>query len=90
MAAIQLEFNIDDKSPEELRFCNMEKHLGAMDESMGKVRRRLFAEMGELKKLCASIQQENTELKTLLDQLLERKNNWIYAEGELLFDLNTQ
>ncbi|MFI5420119.1 MAG: hypothetical protein ACHQ1H_04050 [Nitrososphaerales archaeon] len=60
---IQLEFNFDNKTPDELRLSLMQAQIDQMGDSMGKVRRKMFAELGEMKKVCAVLQQENDELK---------------------------
>ncbi len=83
MNAIQLEFNFDNES--DLRFSQMEKQISEMNESMGKVRRKIFSEVGELKKLCQTIQEENEALKNQLKKLLNEKTNWEYGKDNLLF-----
>lgn len=87
MIELQLEFNIDNKSPEEIRFSLMEKQLSQMAESMGKVRRCLFAEVGQMKKLYIELQKENLELKAILKEIKNEKQEWVYGQEGLLFDL---
>ena len=85
--AIQLELNIENKTPEEIRLSLMQKQIDQMGESMGKVRRKLFAEMGEMKKLYLEVQRENEELKSLLRSLKNEKTEWIYSQNGFLFDV---
>ncbi len=88
MTAVQLEFNIENKSDEELRFDNMQKQIDIFCDSMGKVRKKLFAEQGELKKLCAKLATENQQMKDILDKINHEKIEWIYkTEDGCLFDV---
>lgn len=87
MIELQLEFNIDNKSPEEIRFSLMEKQLGQMSESMGKVRRCLFAEVGQMKKLYIELQKENLELKAIVKELKNERQEWVYGQEGCLFEL---
>jgi len=84
--AIQLELNLQEKSLEEMTLLSMQKQLDAMSESMGKVRRKLFGEMGEMKKLYATLFQENEVLKSKLNELTHEKTEWIYQNGDCLFE----
>lgn len=84
--AIQLELNLQEKSLEEMTLISMQKQLDAMAESMGKVRRKLFGEMGEMKKLYATLFQENETLKLKLNELTQEKIEWVYQNGENLFE----
>ncbi len=82
MNAIQLEFNIDNKTPAEMEMHYMRQMLTEMNESMGKVRRKLFAEMTELKKVISEIQKENQVLKS------KQPIEWDYNKPEYLFDIS--
>lgn len=85
MNAIQLEFNLDDSDEYDIRLSCMQKQLDAMNESMGKVRRKIFAEIGELKKLIHCLQQENELLK---NRLMESpKIDWDYSKNHELFSI---
>ncbi len=86
MNATQLEFNMDNKTPAEMEMHYMKKQLLDMTESMGKVRRKLFAELTELRKLCDEIQKENLSLKTIL--IGKHKIEWDYNKPEYLFDIS--
>jgi ABC-type phosphate transport system auxiliary subunit len=88
MQELQLELNIFNKSPEELRFLEMQQQIDAMCESMGKVRRKLFAEMTEMKKQYTSLQNENAELRSALRHLKGDKFEWTYQENGNLFNLD--
>lgn len=87
MTAVQLEFNIENKSDEELRFDMMQKQIDAFCDSMGKVRKKLFAEQTELKKLCAKLHAENQQMKDILDKIHHEKIEWVYAQDGCLFDV---
>ncbi len=87
MNDIQLELNLQDKSFEEMTLISMQKQLDAMSESMGKVRRKLFGEMGEMKKLYAALFAENETLKLKLNELTHEKTEWVYQNGESLFEV---
>ncbi len=87
MNAIQLEFNIDNRSPQEIELSIMQKQLNQMHESMGKVRRCLFAEVGQMKKLYIELQKENLELKGMLRELRNEREEWVYGQEGCLFEL---
>lgn len=84
---IQLEFNIENKSPEEMNLSLMQKQIDEMCDSMGKVRRKLFSELGEMKKVCSTLQQENEELKSIVRELKHGKTQWTYGQADRLFDV---
>ena len=84
---IQLEINLENKSQEELRFSDFQRQIDMMNESFGKVRRRLFCELGEMKTMYIEIQKENEYLKTTVKGLRNEKTEWIYAQGDCLFDV---
>lgn len=71
MLAIQLEFNLDNKTAEQLALVDMQKQIEEMMDSLGKVRRKIFSEVGEIKKLCATLQRENEELRLIVSALQE-------------------
>ena len=85
--AIQLEFNMKNESEVELKFSEMQKQLNEMNESMGKVRRKLFAEMGELKKLLHEMKMENENMRNKLNEFSNEKTEWVYKSGDKLFEL---
>ncbi len=87
MPEIQLEFNLDNKSAQEIELSIMKKQIDQMSESMGKVRRCLFAEMGQMKKLYIQLQKENIDLKATLRELMNEKPEWVYAQDGCLFEL---
>jgi hypothetical protein len=84
---IQLEFNLENKSPQDFRFEFLEKQLDKMNESMSKVRKRLFAEVGQLKKLHEDLYKENEHLKSILREMRNEKIEWIYKKEDCLFDV---
>ena len=84
MTGTQLEFNIDNETPENVRFSHMQKQIDAIAESAGKVRRKLFAELALLKKDCASLKDENSELKKEIRLLKNEKTEWLFCQDGLL------
>jgi peptidyl-tRNA hydrolase len=64
MNELQLEFNIENLSPLELKMQEMQKQIDSIEESAHKVRKKLFAKVGELEKLCAKMQKELDEKKS--------------------------
>lgn len=87
MNAIQLEFNVTDETESEIKIAIMQKQLDAMHESMGKVRRKLFSQMGELQKLYLELKTDNEILREVLRELKNEKTEWIYTQGGNLFDV---
>ena len=87
---MQLELNIESKSEEELKSEIMQKQIDALSESLTKVRKKLFAEVGALKKLCGELQQANEILKTSIERVDPEKIQWVYGEGESLFQVEAQ
>lgn len=83
---IQLELNFQDKSFQEMTLESMQKQLDSMHESMSKVRRKLFGEMGEMKKLYAALFAENESLKIKINSISNEKTEWFYKTGDALFE----
>jgi len=81
MNAVQLEFNFENKPPIEVELDYLKKHVADIQESTGKVRRKLFAEMGELKK-------EIQQLKDLIEGMNHEKVEWVYGQEGCLFDVS--
>jgi len=88
MDAIQLEFNLENRSPEEMQMYTMQKQVDQMCESMGKVRKKLFAELGEIKKICYNLKKENDDLKSILKDLKNERTDWIYGQNGCLVDVS--
>lgn len=87
MTAIQLEFNIENESDEDHKLYAMQKQIDCVNESMGKVRRKLFSELGEMKKLICELRTENQNLQETLKELKNEKLHWSYAQGDTLFNV---
>lgn len=87
MNYIQLELNIENNSSEQIELSLMQKQIDKMEDSMGKVRRRLFSELGEMKKICVNLKKENEELKSILKELKNEKTEWTYEKEGWLFGL---
>ena len=80
MAAVQLEFSLyqdeDPKDPLSL----MSSRIDQIEESMGKVRRKLFCEISELKKLITQLKETNSAA------LSEKSNAFFYEELDRIFN----
>lgn len=87
MNSMQLEFNFDEENEIYFKMCQMQKQINEINESTGKVRKKLFSEIGELKKICQILQIENEILKNSLREFKNEKTNWIYGKGNNLFDV---
>ncbi len=85
---IQLELNFQDKTVEEMTLSLMQKQIDDMHESMGKVRRKMFAELGEVKKMHDRLIKEHADLKTSVSSMLNQKTEWLYQSGEFLFEVS--
>ena len=71
MNAIQLEFPLQENELEKTEidpFSSMQAKINEAIESMGKVRKKLFAKMTEIEKMCLELKDENTLLKSLLGE----------------------
>lgn len=87
MNEIQLELNVENRSESEIKLDMMQKQIEAIADSTGKVRRKLFAEMTEIKKACLALRLENQDLKDKLRSSSNEKVEWLYAKDEHLFIL---
>jgi DNA repair exonuclease SbcCD ATPase subunit len=89
--AVQLEFNLDNKSSQEMQLYIMQKQIDQFCDSMGKVRKKLFAELTQMKKVCEELQKENENLKCLLKEIKNESNikkmQWTYGQNDCLFDV---
>jgi hypothetical protein len=86
MIDTQLELNFDNENDNDRKLSHMQKQIDEMCESMGKVRRKLFSQMGELQKTCAILQQENETLRNMIKEKENRE--WSYLRNDSLFELN--
>ncbi len=84
---IQLELNIENKSAEEVHADIMQKQIDALCESLTKTRKKLFAEVGALKKMLGEILIENDRLKDALSKTNHEKVEWLYKQDECLFEV---
>lgn len=87
MEAIQLDLTVDYASGVEGKVDFISKRVDIMNESMGKVRKKLFAEIGQLKSLLLAIQVENESLKESVRKLKNEKTEYIYGQDGNLFDV---
>lgn len=81
---IQLEFNFSNLSKDEVRLLEMQKMIDEFCDSMGKVRRKLFAELGDVKKQLVAVQEENRLLKETIRRTNGEKTVWLYRQNEHL------
>lgn len=88
MKTVQLELNLFDLPESEFKIQSMQKQLDDMNESMDKVRRKLFSELTELKKTCFSLVVQNKELTDQIKFIINSKNEYMYSEDELFFKTN--
>ncbi len=85
MVPIQLEFNIGEENEVDARISFLQKQIDSMNESMGKVRRKLFSQVTQLEKLCKELKLENKELKKVVLGKHNEPIEWEYGQGEHLF-----
>lgn len=64
----------------------MQFQINEMNESMQKVRKGIFARVGELRKEAIEVRKEIQELKALLAQE-QKRDRWHYKTEENLFEL---
>jgi len=86
-ACFQLELNLDDRNSEEMKIVVMQKQIDAMADSFGKVRRKLFGELGDMRKLCNQLIKENENLKAEMREIKNEKICWDYNTTEYLFEM---
>lgn len=85
---IQLEFNFDNKTPEEMTLYIMQQQIDKLCVTTEKVRKKLFSELGEMKKVCAALQEENEQLKSTIQEIRHGKTQWTYRQNGYLFDVS--
>ncbi len=84
---MQLELNLENKSDSDIQISNMQKQIDEAIESMGKVRRKLFSQISELKKEILEIKIENEHLKEKIRIIRDEKIEWEYKKTDCLFDV---
>lgn len=82
MSEMQLQLPLDDTDTDN-KLAGMQSQIDAIAVSSGKVRRRMFAELGELKKLCQLLAIENEMLKDMLREKKHKHIEWTYGDGDL-------
>lgn len=87
MNAMQLEFNLKDESDVDVKLNIMSSHIASIDESMGKVRRKLFSQVCELNKLYLELKNENELLKQAIRELKNERTDWTFGQKGTLFDV---
>jgi hypothetical protein len=89
---MQLEFKLDDKSELDLRFEALELKINTYKESSDKVRRGIFARVGEqskgLMEALDRIQELENEMRRLKRNVNDTQHTeWLYKTGDSLFAL---
>jgi len=84
MESLQLEFNFESLSPTDAHLSQMQKQIDLACESMGKVRRKMFAELGSVKSHLDKVIKKNAELEKELMRLRGDKIEWLYCHDEFL------
>jgi hypothetical protein len=87
MNAIQLEFNIEDKTEESLKISLLQQQINVMKKTLDGSRKKLFSEIDALRKLCLTIQIKNEILEDKIRKLTNEKVEWVYAQEGRLFDV---
>lgn len=82
MNAIQLEFNLEDKTNEESKCYYLQVQINTVVQSLDKTRRNLFAQLSELKKTNLQLLDEIARLKRT--NFSENPNSWLYLDGDCL------
>ena len=85
MAYIQLELRFEQKTDEELSYNHLQNQISNNKASMGKIQRKVFQELGEIKKENTRINWELAELKKTLNELIGKKTEYHYFQDDFLF-----
>lgn len=84
---MQLEFEIIDKNPVELKLEFVEKRISDIGNKCDNVRRGMFARHNELAKLYMQQQSEIERLKQIIEGLGYANREWEYGQQDSLFNL---
>lgn len=87
MAPIQLEFNIIDENEDDVKISFLQKQIDKLNESMGKIRKKLFSQVTQLERLCFELKLENQELRKVIQCKQHEIIKWEYGQGEHLFSM---
>jgi hypothetical protein len=90
MNAQQLEFDLFSDQTIECRLDMVHRQINEVSDSCGKVRRKLFAELGYLKKICKLLMQDNLSLKKALNEMGGQVGEWSYFQDDELFSYVTK
>lgn len=85
---MQFEMNLDEELEMAIQLSSMEKQISEMYDSLGKMRRKLFSEMNDMKKSVFEIQQENVKLQEIIRNLKNEREEWLYHQKDNLFIVN--
>lgn len=84
---MQLEFMLKDQSPVESKFEFVEKQVNEIRLSSERVRKSMYAQLNELKKLCYLQKAEIEKLKHEYEKYGFQKREWVYGQEDDLFTL---
>lgn len=85
MSNTQMRLNIDNLSQEQIAFNELKKQVEDLTISHGKVRKKLFAKVGELEKKNKLLQEELENLKFMVDP--PKKAEFEYITQDSLFEI---
>lgn len=88
MQHLQMEFSFDN-TPEIIDpVLHLHKRLDEMNESNRKVRKKMFMELGVLRKLCFTLKRTTEHLQSVVDEFTGKKNDWMYLQNDCLFSIH--
>jgi hypothetical protein len=90
MNAQQLEFDLFTDQTIECRLDMVSRQVNELSDSCGKVRRKLFGEVGSLKKICKMLIQENMVMRKAIAEMGGAVGEWSYCSDEELFTYVTK
>ena len=85
MSEAQLDLNIDNLTQSQIEFNELKKKVEEIAESAGKVRKKLFAEVTELKKKNKILEDEIERIKLIIDP--PKRAEFEYITEDSLFEI---
>lgn len=83
---MQLEFSFFKEDEDDI--SHLHSRVDEVSDSLSKVRKRLFAEISSLKKLCKELMQENLDMRAAIDKLSGKEAALTYLEDGCLFKMS--
>jgi len=90
MNAQQLEFDLFTEESIDCRLDTIHRQVNELSDSCGKVRRKLFGELGSLKKICKLLLEDNLAMRKAIAELDGKVGEWAYCDNEELFTYVTK